>query len=136
MPIRNLGHHDRPSPGVCELGHGHHPPDCLPKRLSKAPDTLEAREVPRSPPHGASPPSPSSGGNARFVSPKQERFRLREVSRPLARSKNQRKCGRVRIKADVEVSRRVDQEEGGAHFHGLVRCGSGVGAWLTSVASK
>lgn len=24
----------------------------------------------------------------------------------------------------MEVSRRLDQEEGGAHFHGLVRCGS------------
>jgi len=55
---------------------------------------------------------------------KLERFRLREAHRPLARSKNQKKCGRVRIKSEVEVSRRLDQDEGGAHFHGLVRCGS------------
>ena len=124
MPTRYVGHQARPAPEVSELGHGNHPPDCLPKWLSKAPDPLEAREVPRSPAHGASPPSPPHGDNAGFVSPKLERFRLREASRLLARSKNQRKCGRVRIKSDVEVSRRLDQEEGGAHFHGLVRCGS------------
>ena len=33
MPTRYVGHHDKPSPGVCGLGHGHHPPDCLPKRF-------------------------------------------------------------------------------------------------------
>ena len=75
MPTRHIGHHDRPSPDVSELVYGNHHPDGLPERLSKAPDTPEAREFPRSSLHGASPPSPPHGDNARFVSPKQERFR-------------------------------------------------------------
>ena len=47
MPTRNVGHHDRPSPDVSELVYGNHHPDCLPERLSEAPDPLEARAVSR-----------------------------------------------------------------------------------------
>ena len=124
MPTRHVGHQDRPAPGLPEPSQGNHPSDGQPGRLSETLGTLEAREVPRSPSPDASPPSPPQGDNAGFVSPKLRRFRLREAHRPLARSKNQKKCGRVRIKSEVEVSRRLDQDEGGAHFHGLVRCGS------------
>ena len=83
MPTQIVGHHGRPSPEVSEFGHGNHTSDGLPKRVSKAPGPLEARDLPRGPSSGASPPSPSHGDNAGFVSLKQERFRLREASWPL-----------------------------------------------------
>jgi len=118
------GPHDGPSPTPSRPGLRHSPPAGPTGGLSKAHDTQEAQGDLRALSPGANPPSLPPDTNAGFVSPKPERFRLREAHRPLARSKNQRKCGRVRIKSEVEVSRRTDQEEGGAHYHGLVRCGS------------
>jgi hypothetical protein len=50
------------------------------------------------------------------------RHRLREVARPFQRNVNARKCGRVPHAGSVEIRRRV--EDGTAHYHGLVRCGS------------
>lgn len=50
------------------------------------------------------------------------RFRLREVARPFQRNKNGGKCGRVPHAGSVEIRRRV--EDGSAHYHGLIRCGS------------
>ncbi len=124
MPTRSVSHQGRAAPGLPELNQGDHPPDSLPERFSEASDTLEAPAVLRSPSPGASPSSPPQAGDAGFASSKLDRFRLREAHRPLAHSKNQRKCGRVRIQSDVEVSRRLDPDKGGAHYHGLVRCGS------------
>ena len=50
------------------------------------------------------------------------RYGLRKVAWPLQRNVNARKCGRVPHAASVEIRLRV--EDGSAHYHGLVRCGS------------
>ena len=50
------------------------------------------------------------------------RYRLREAARPFQRNVNARKCGRVPHAGCVEIRRRI--EDGSAHYHGLIRCGS------------
>lgn len=74
-------------------------------------------------------PGAPLGNNAGFVTPStgshedrvSSRYRLRDVHRSLAKSSNQRKCGRVRLDPVVEVRR---GGHGGARLHGLVSCGS------------
>lgn len=75
-------------------------------------------------------PAAPLGNIASFVTPTDakpaedrhtSRYRLRDVHRGMARSRNQQKCGRIRIDPHVQVMRGVN---GGARLHGLVSCGS------------
>ena len=88
-----------------------------------------ARSVAQAPSAGAGHVEAVLGNNARKVSTRERasacrsvRYRLREAARPHQRGVNARKCGRVPHQTHVTINRRID--DGSAHFHGLIRCGS------------
>ncbi len=88
-----------------------------------------ANSVTRAPSAGAGHVEAVLGNNARKVSTRERasacrsvRYRLREVARAHQRGVNARKCGRVPHQTHITINRRID--DGTAHYHGLIRCGS------------